>query len=294
MELIGKVAEEKDLGLFVDYLNHFHNPSLFDLGDSPGQLLQEIIGLARENRLYRRFEIKDKGKLREISVPNKILEKFILNYITPLINKTQVHRCCHGGVKSEEAWTPKKSLESHLPCKSALSFDLKSAFKNTSYARVYELFYNCLDFFEQEERKKFSEMLSFLCTVNYSEARGLPQGAGLSIALFNRILYPLDELLFEKCEEKSLKYSRWVDDITITSPTEIDLRYMLGAAALADRMFGLSRDKLHFQQSFPIYLLGHKIIENSVIKNSKEERTQNKVKPLDFSVFEKINYEGWV
>ncbi len=284
---------KQDISLFTDYLNRFKQPSLFDFEESPHELLEKAIALAIDNKLYKRFNINNNGKSREISVPDKALGKFISKYISPLIDKVQVHQCCHGGIKTKERWTPKKSLESHLPCKSALSFDLKSAFKNTSYDRVYEIFYNCLEFFEQKDREDFSKLLTILCTVKYSEIRGLPQGAEFSMALFNRSLYSLDEILFKKCREKGFKYSRWVDDITITSYEHMNLEEVLGAAKLVDKRFGLSSDKLYFQQNFPIYLLGHKIIGNSVIKNNKDERIQNKIPPLDFSVFYKIDYKLW-
>lgn len=52
---------------------------------------------------------------------------------------------------------------------------------------------------------------------------------------------------------------------------------------------------IYFQNHFPIYLLGHKIFEGGISKNSKEDRLANKTAPLSFSEwFERSkNYDAW-
>ncbi|MBI5871963.1 hypothetical protein HZB88_02660, partial [archaeon] len=120
--------------------------------------------------------------------------------------------------------------------------------------------------------------------------RGLPIGSPISMAMFNRILYPLDKILFSKSNEKGFSYSRWVDDITISSPLDIGIEYFLGSLDLVD--LPIARDKVFFQGSCNIYLLGHKIVSGKFIyKNTKEEKLKNKSPPVNLDEFK--NYEAW-
>jgi hypothetical protein len=118
------------------------------------------------------------------------------------------------------------------------------------------------------------------------------------MALFNRMLYPLDEQLSKKAAERGLRYTRWVDDLTIGSQEKRGLEDFLGAVELVAEYFPVSEEKMFFQQREPIYLLGHRISNNMVEKNSKEDKEQNKVAPLNFHEYfgkdRQRNYASWI
>lgn len=282
------ISEEKEIKGAVK--NLFYNGFLIQgnlfLEPDLNETLDEIFLMINQGSpLYQRWSQNIGGKERELSVPDKSLRKFLDPYLLGFIKRNGVHRKCHGG---EKGWSPKTSLEKHLPCSCAFSFDLKSAFENVDYDKVYDFFYKHLEDmlnFNASEKEKIAEFFSLLCTVNYSERRVLPQGSPAGIPLFNRILFPLDQELNLKAEERGFEYSRWVDDMTLTSSDPESPESFLGALELVARNFPISREKTFFQDSEKIYLLGHKIQNNKVLKNTKEERLKEKCMPL--------NYEEW-
>ncbi len=259
-------------------------------------VLNDIYFLIKhEKPLYCRWKKLEGVKERCLNVPVKPLKRFMEGYLVNLIKKGKIHESCHGG---EVGWSPKTSLETHLPCNTALSFDLESAFENVPFNSVLSFFYDRLEKINEEERILFSRLFSSLCTVHYGEKRGLPQGSPGSMALFNRILFNMDQELNTKSKSKGLSYTRWVDDITITSRNDNDIESMLGSVELVGRTHPLSKKKIFFQNEERIYLLGHKIISGKYVeKNSKEERLTYKTSPLVFEDWfgqKKDNlYEKW-
>jgi len=280
-------------------LNTKNKPTQKDLfkqfsEESLDLILDNISSLIKEKKpLYQRWFQKTGDKKRLFNVPKKPLRKLIDIYLLSLIKIKQKHDQCHGG---EKEWSVKKSLETHLPCKSTLSFDLENAFENINIEHVFDLFYELLDdSLSQKERNDFANFLSIINTVKYSDKRGLPQGSPCSMALFNRVLYSLDEKLSKKSIERNLRYSRWVDDITISSQDKKGIEYFLGAIELAAGYFSISKEKIFFQDGNEIYLLGHEIKNNIITKNTKEEKLRNKVSPLNFDEFFKGKsfYDSW-
>lgn len=239
-------------------------------------ILDDLISLIRERKsLYQRWTQRIGDKERQLSVPKKPLRKFIDGYLSYLIKKEGVHEGCHGG---EVGWSVEKSLENHLPCKSALSFDLEKAFENISHESIFNFFYGLLDYdLPDREKENMAGLFSMLCSVRYSDRWGLPQGSSCSMALFNRILFSLDEELSQESKERGFRYTRWVDDITITSPKNVGIENFLGSIELTERYFPVAREKTFFQDGGRIYLLGHKICyDNRLEKNTKEEKLKNK------------------
>jgi hypothetical protein len=104
--------------------------------------------------LYQRWVRIEGTKRRILSVPNDALKFFLQMCVLDFIKTPGVHECCHGG---EVGWSPKKSLETHLPLSCALSFDLKSAFQNTDFKMIFNFFYLLLgNFFPGETRRQVS------------------------------------------------------------------------------------------------------------------------------------------
>lgn len=232
--------------------------------------------------LYQRWTQDVNGKERQLSVPKEPLRRLIDEYLLNLIKKERVHKNCHGG---ESNWSPKKSLEEHLPVSAVLSFDLKSAWENSPFEKVYGLFYRLIPE-STPYREDLAMFLSVLCTVDYKDKRGLPTGSPSGVAIFNRILYPTYELLAQKSKEKGFHCSRWVDDFTVSSPRNVTPEDLLGAIELVGAEFPVSPQKIFFQYGGTKYLLGHKIIDGKrVVKNTKEERLREKISPL--------NYDQW-
>jgi hypothetical protein len=272
-----------------------YQKDLFEKNKFDSCLDDLFYSIKQRKPLYQTWTQDINGKKRCLSVPNKPLKELINDYILYFIKKKEVHETCHGG---EKEWSVKRSLETHLPCLSALSFDLKSAFENIPFKIVYDFFYGLLpEYISYSDKEEISRFFSLLSTVRYINKRGLPQGSPISVFIFNRCLYNLDKELTQKSNERDLRYSRWVDDFTISSKGNKGIEYFLGAIELVNRFFEISKEKIYFQNGNDIYLLGHKINYSLILKNTKEEKLRNKSLPINFNEWfgeNKIkNYELW-
>ena len=247
------------------------------------EILDQIFYLASNKKpLYRRWSEKIDDKVRILSVPQEPLTKLIKSYLLPLVKSARAHERCHGG---EEGWSPISSLATHLPFVSVLSFDLKSAFESFPPEEIYGFFMNFFSGSEyQEDNYRF---LTLVSTVKYSHGRGLPVGSPLSMSLFNRAIRSLDENLDRSSLERGFRYTRWVDDITISSPGREEIERFLGAIDITLRNHPVSEGKIFFQNNErDAYLLGQRITPNGrVYKNTREEREKNKIPSLDFRKF---------
>jgi len=262
--------------------NKVYQPSLFggNGNEEITYLLDSLLSLRKDNRaLYKRWKQKVNGKERDLAVPQKALEELLKGYVLPLIMSAPCHSQCHGG---EKGWSAQKSLATHLPFKSVLSFDLSDAFKNIELPYVYDFYHRNMGQIEDPIQRM--EVAGFLTTIStvYDGDRNssvLPQGSPISAALFNRILYPIDELFFQYCQDKKLTYTRWIDDFTISSKKR---GIAMEVLELAGRAFPINPRKIFFQtedRSAVFYLLGHKIMGNIIVPVSREE-SKNRGEPI--------------
>ncbi len=235
--------------------------------------------LAAHKKLYMRWTQEINGKKREVSVPNPEFRNFIEGYILPFIKKIKVHPNAHGG---ERVWTPKKSLLTHVPIGAVLSFDMTNAFKQITLLHVFDFFYSNLNKrFSKDECCIASGFLAALSTVKYGYEAGLPMGSPLSNPLFNRLLYPIDKAFYELGCKEELTYSRWVDDLIVSShnkkKTKEELASVLG---ILHKDFPISPSKVFYQHN-PAYLLGHRVSGRTAIKIESEEGNKLRGGPLE-------------
>jgi len=256
-------------------------PTLFDTGDDPETLLEEMHELNDKRILYRQWSQEIGSKVRQLSTPHPRFGIFLEQYVVPLIRTIPAQPQAHGG---EPRWSPKTSLQTHLPCETVLSFDLESAFSHIGVRDAFDFFYTTLTDLDPNTRKECAGFLAMISTTTYNDRRSLPQGAPHSMALFNRALSSLDVTLEHGAKERGLTYTRWVDDITLSSPEDRDPRDLLGAVALTAQETPVAQHKIFLQQADdgPVYLLGHRIERGTIYKNSPKDREANKAKPLDY------------
>ncbi|MBS3678966.1 retron St85 family RNA-directed DNA polymerase [Ornithinibacillus massiliensis] len=99
------------------------------------------------------------------------------------------------------------NLKGHVGNKFLICIDIVNFFPSTKRERVYDLF-KSLGYNEQS-----AIMLTKFCTFE----GGLPQGGVTSPALSNLINKDLDDEISKYCNAKSIAYTRYADDITISS-----------------------------------------------------------------------------
>lgn len=259
-------------------INNKHQPSLFSKNFIKRGLDDITDDLVKHKPLYRRWYQEVNGKRRDISVPSPKSYNFIKSYVLPFIKSIKIHSKAHG---AEYGWTPKKSIETHLPMACALSFDMSDAFKQIDLVYVFDFYYNTLgNYVDGDGRRDAAGFLATLSTVKYGRCIGLPIGSPISSFLFNRLLYPVDEVLDKTANEKKLSYSRWVDDFIISSSMEKPPEYFGWALRLICNNFVIAPLKIFYNRN-PTYLLGHKVDDGKITKISKTELKEKKGKPLD-------------
>lgn len=125
----------------------------------------------------------------------------------------------------------------HCGSKSLLKVDIKDFYNNVHEDLVFNVFNNFLCYPEP-----VSKVLTDLCTY-----RGvLPQGALTSGYLACLCLYDTEPKLVRRLERKGLAYTRYIDDITVSSQnTNQDFEHALGiiSSMLADKDLPLNNKK---------------------------------------------------
>ena len=253
--------------------------------------------------LNRRFQKEVKGKLRNITVPGPRLRSFLEDYLKGFITRFEIHNSAHG---AEIGWSPERSLRTHLPFRGVLSFDLSSAFENIPESYIFGFYYKALDIYGLTESQQIhiAGFLTKLSTVPYPEKqkRGLAVGSPHTMALFNRVLLPLDEHLSTLGSQRGMHYTRWVDDLTISGGSQ-DVQDYYGSLDYVRRLFLVADHKVFWQLNSEtppkgainpenaVYLLGQMIQGNIMKANSSEKRSTYKAKPLDLSDVK--DYQRW-
>ncbi len=157
------------------------------------------------HRMYSHFDIsKRSGKVRVISAPDyrlKMLQQKIARSLSELYNPRNP---VHGFVPDRSV---RSNAESHLRRKFVLNVDMKDFFPTITEARVQGLLESVgLD-------TNVAETIARICTNNGC----LPQGAPSSPVISNMICFRLDKSLMGFSKEHRLLYTRYADDITLSS-----------------------------------------------------------------------------
>jgi len=172
------------------------------LGVSPAEL-KKIWWFG--HRMYSHFNIsKRSGKVRVISAPDyrlKMLQQKIARSLSGLYNPRNP---VHGFVPDRSV---RSNAEAHLRRRFILNVDIKNFFPAITEARVQGLLESVgID-------KDVAETIARICTNNGC----LPQGAPSSPLISNMICFRLDKSLMSFSKEHRLLYTRYADDITLSS-----------------------------------------------------------------------------
>lgn len=137
-----------------------------------------------------------KGRLR-------ILQRRLLqNLIRP---KHQPSQYSHGGVRGRHI---KSNVANHIESFFAFTTDIANFYPSISHKRVYNLFVN--DF-------KCSPDVARICTKLCTHRHHLALGLITSPILADRLMLHVDYRIGKLCENHDIIYTRFVDDITLSS-----------------------------------------------------------------------------
>lgn len=175
--------------------------------------------LFKKKNSYKTFLIPKKNGYREINVPCdelKNIQKNIKEYLEKeYLKKTSFPNCVKGFLKNESIVT--NAME-HYRAKHILTIDLENFFPSIHFGRIRGLFLGKPFYFS-------NNVATLLAKIACKDGK-LPQGSPLSPILSNFICYRLDYNLNNLAKKYNCKYTRYADDITIsttrlTMPIEI-------------------------------------------------------------------------
>jgi len=146
-------------------------------------------------------------KKRMIRPPKHDLKVIQRSINRNILSKIELVSNVHGGVKGKSNISNAKS---HQGKKFILTTDLQEFYPGIKSARVYGFF------LEQGYSNFMSSWLTKLTTWKNE----IPQGAPTSPLLANLIFRNVDDSLLKLSSEHSLTYTRYVDDLTFSGPTD--------------------------------------------------------------------------
>lgn len=144
------------------------------------------------------------GKRRLIANAKSELKAIQHKILHNLLYRIPISPYAHGAVPKHSA---KTNAAVHCGRQYKFCMDLKSCFPNVPSSRIRRLYEEILGC-----SPIVAQTLTNLTTFNYELAQGFPTSA----ALVNILCIPLDKNIYEYVYPKGLRYSRYIDDITIS------------------------------------------------------------------------------
>ncbi len=167
---------------------------------------KEFLTLAATSQeLYRYGAIRTGSKTRDLNLPSKELKSVQRALVRRLFRNVDWPSYLHGAIKGRSA---KTNADVHAGAATIVKVDIKDFFPSITPTHVFRA-WRTLGF-----STKISRYLTRLTT--YEGA--LPQGSPTSAPIANLVLGPEEAELVSQIESTGHRYTRYIDDITISGP----------------------------------------------------------------------------
>ncbi len=207
---------------------------------------------------YRRYFIpKANGKMRMISAPKYRLKMIQKKILKEILQKSEVPDVCKGFCTGKSIVDNAKP---HLKAESMIKLDLEDFFPSLSFLHVYKVF---LGF---GYGRPVAGLLACLCTDVFRKKRYAPQGAPTSPMIANLYAKNLDARLNAFWTKMGFVYTRYADDIAISTKQTIHnldkmVYYSLGI--ITDEELKPNLEKIKY------YRKGHKKRITGIVVNDE-------------------------
>lgn len=178
------------------------------------ELLVDIANKADDS--YTSFQIPKKatGQFRTVCEPKHELKKLQKKINSRIFELVEFPLYLQGGIRDiDDARDYVKNSQIHLKPSVLVTVDIKNFYPNIHRNLVHDVFQYFLGF-----HPDVAEILTKLTTINDR----VPQGGCCSSYLANLIFYSEEFKLVVKLRKKGWRYSRLLDDITISSVIDVD------------------------------------------------------------------------
>lgn len=210
------------------------------------EFLNECLAIPEHQRYKkpRKKQFKKDGSLREVLNPCGQIRKIQTHIKNNLLESNKIiiwPPYIYGVAKRNKTDKSAKdfvaSATEHCKCKTLLKLDIVDFFQNIGKDEIFRIF-NIL----YKYPVKISAALTNLCTFNGH----LPQGAITSSHLSSLVLFDSEPDLVRRLSYKELKYTRYIDDISVSSKIhnyKMDLVKKIIVEVLEDKNLSINENK---------------------------------------------------
>lgn len=219
--------EDSHKTLRLRYVKHL----AFTLGISPGNL-----STLAENasQFYRVFKREVKGKNRRLVESTGRLKRIQRKILDDILLRLPQSESSFGQVKGK---TIKDNAKVHARSKYIVKLDIKDFYPSIHSTKVYNFFVK-----KQQCSPDVAHILTALTTYEYA----LPLGTSTSPMLADLIVRPIDARINGMAKKVGLKYTRYVDDLTLSGSFSTERVTNLIVKILKQSGFKVKREKLIF------------------------------------------------
>ena len=239
MSFLKKFGLDVAADMYLDFKSVNKIPFIYDTYQ-----LADFFGIRRTNlfkvtknidKFYYTTTIKKRsGGVRKLNVPDDTLKFMQRCILKRILSEFKVSKYATAYKKGA---TLKDNARVHSAKKYVLKLDLKDFFDSITFMQVYDAAFSTRYF-----PKQIGVMLTTLCT----RQDVLPQGTPTSPALSNLVMKNFDDSFGAWCEERGFSYTRYCDDITVSSDNELKGVYSKCKFMLTKMGFEINEKKTRF------------------------------------------------
>lgn len=220
--------------------------SVRDLASRLGTPTARLREIGRDIKSHYKIQpLKQGNKVRQLAIPGPELKQIQRRINTNILAKVPLARGVYGGVRGG---SPRKNASEHSNQSCVINLDVEEFFPNVRHYMVFRMFRHELGF-----GKDVASLLTRLTTYRSY----LPQGAPTSTAVANVLLAaPVDLPMSAEAERLGLRYSRFVDDVTISGDNPRPLINVI-AKLLSRRRLPIHRKRAKGRSKLKITSSGH-------------------------------------
>ncbi len=199
-----------------------------------GTSADALIALAQDVSIYyRSFDREVKGKPRTLVESTEPLKRLQRRILDDVLTRLSSFPASFGAVKSR---TIKDNASVHAASRFIAKLDIRAFYPSVHSTRVYRFFIS------QECSPDVARLLTVLTTKDHS----LPLGISTSPALADQIVRPIDIRIGAIASRAGLKYTRYVDDITLSGSFPLQRFAHTVTKVLNQNGFKVKKSKLVF------------------------------------------------